>query len=204
MKLLKDIWHSFLLIIAFFICGLVVYALTIMSLNSTILFYDGLSAFLIILTISYSGIFIFSYRQKNACSFCPKTLFTAAFAGAMLVYSFHITLPTIIDRSISLFLLSRMEGSGSGVPVDKLQELFLNGYVNNYSAICRRLDEQVLSGNIYFKDNKYYLSENGVYILENLRLIARLVKRDSYYITNILPKNSIYNYTLKNGECLLK
>lgn len=203
MKLFKDMVCSASAILIFFFIGLVIYVLTLMALNSARLFYDGLLAVFFILVVSYAGVgLLYKYIGHRMSDIEPQTLFAAAFAGAMLVYSFHITLPVIIDRSISLFVLSRMEGRNAGVSVEKLQESFLTGYVQNYSAVCRRLEEQVISGNIVFKDKKYYLAENGEYILKALRWIAFLVQRNNYYITDIEDEKSVYTYNIKNGQCV--
>jgi hypothetical protein len=203
MKILKDIFYSSLAILGFFILGILIYIATLVIVDSARLFYDGLVAVITIILVSYPGIcLVYRYRPQWVESVGRQTMFTAAFGAAMLVYSFHITLPTIIDRSISLFVLSRMEGSTAGVTVEQMQESFLKGYVHDYSAVCRRLDEQIISGNIEFRDQKYYLGESGEHILTMLRWIARLVQRNEYYITDKNSEKLLYTYTVENGQCV--
>lgn len=205
MKLLRDVFNSSIAILFFFVIGMIIYVLTLLVVDSARLYYDGLIAVFAIISICYVGISIlYKYAENKVSHFPRQSLFTAAFAAAMLVYSFHITLPTIIDRSISLFVLSRMEGGSAGVPVEDLQASFIKGYVHNYSAICRRLDEQLISGNVVFQNNKYYLTKNGEDILKVLRWIARLVKRNEYYITDSSSEKLLYTYTVVNGQCVYK
>lgn len=203
MSAIKDICLSLLHIAAFFFAGMGVYIMTLLFYDSTRLYYDGLLAVLVMLFISYATVAAFFAKKKgNESSASRQSLYTAAFAGAILVYAFHITLPTIIDRSISLFVLSRMEGSAEGVRVEELQKAFLEGYVQSNNAVCRRLDEQLTSGNISFRDGKYYIAPAGHFILQSLRFIATMISRTQYYINEAPFEKQVYTYDVQGGRCV--
>lgn len=73
-----------------------------------------------------------------------------------------------------------MDGKNLGTNVDELQKSFINGYVSKHNAVCRRLDEQIVSGNIRFEDGKYFITANGERVINILRYAAKLVHRSGY------------------------
>lgn len=203
MNFLKNVVGSFLEIGIFFIFGVFVYLLVLWGVDSSRLYYDGLIAVLVIIIFSYLIIFLASrYLNFSHHQFTQRSLLNAALAASTLVYAFHITVPTIIDRSISLYILSRMDGKSSGVNVGELQESFLNGYVSKNNAVCRRLDEQIVSGNIRFENGKYFITDNGERVINILRVVARLVHRSEYYVTESMSDSLLYKYKIENGQCL--
>ena len=132
--------------------------------------------------------------------FRRRELFNCVFIAALLVYAFHITLPTIIDRSISLFILSRIDPA-KGQTIEEMEQAFSDGYVSGHDAVCRRIDEQLVSGNVREQNGRYVITPQGQALLGILRAIANAVGRDQYFIT-APPGHVRRTYEVENGRCL--
>ncbi len=165
------------------------------------LFYDGLiglaSTFVVLLTaiIIYCNI-----QKKKNPSALAKELFLSLLSGFFIVYSFHITFPTVINRGISLYVISRLESSG-GQTIREVRDDYLAGYVDDYSTVCRRVDEQLSSGNVIFKDGRYHITQKGKDILSILKGIAFLTGQSDYYIKKTDQKHPPLYYEVQNGQC---
>lgn len=205
MSFFKNIVGSALEIAYFTILGIIIYLSVLWVFDSGRLYYDGIIAVVITVLISW----VIIYFACTRLSFIKRrthqrSLINAAVAATMIVYSFHITIPTIIDRSISLYILSRMDGRTSGIKFEELQQSFLEGYVNGHNAVCRRLDEQLVTGNIRFEEESYYITPNGARVMDLLRNIAKLVRRNEYYVTESQSTKLLYQYEIKDGQCKLE
>lgn len=165
------------------------------------LFYDGLIAILLAVVVISVSLTISSKLGLNAARFdrTREEICSALLAASFLVYAFHITLPTIIDRSISLFVLSRMDNS-NGLTVEEMQHSFLNGYVSGHDAVCRRIDEQLGSGNIRRTGDRYVITPRAEWLLVFLRSLAETFGQDQYFITRTSGALS-FHYRLRDGHC---
>ena len=96
----------------------------------------------------------------------------------LLGYIHAITLPTIIDRSLSLYFLEKINQQGGGIKILKLNDLFTNEYVREYRLIDVRVTEQMESGTIYLENECVKLTKKGQLI----------VKIGEFYRDNMLAK----------------
>jgi len=130
-----------------------------------------------------------------------RDFFPCLLVAFFIMYSFHITIPTLIDRSISIYLLNQLDESGGKAPIAKLQDEFLEGYVGGYSVVCRRMAEQIESGNVVHDEDIYSLTPRGKRAIEFLRAFAVLTGVNQYYVksndTNLLP----YRYIITANGC---
>jgi hypothetical protein len=145
-----------------------------------ILFYRGiLLAFVVAAVMGLIALLLL--RRWNDSSL--------AIAAAALSLSFNICflvlLPVTVDRSVSVYLLSRIErGQDSGMTSAELQRAFIAGYVVRMGAIDRRLDEQRKSGNITISpDGKVRLTRQGERFMGLSRLVARLFGTDPRFVS---------------------
>ena len=174
-----------------------VYVAYIQSFGGSRLFYDGLVAIL----VGIAGVLTACLLIGHARARLVQPRFYSSLAAACLaVYAFHITIPTIIDRSISLFILSRVDDR-AGTTLEEMQATFLDGYVSDYDAVCRRVDEQLASGNIELRGERYVLTPNGSRILASLESVASLFGQEQYFITSTQGKLP-YSYEVRGSSCL--
>jgi hypothetical protein len=75
------------------------------------------------------------------------TIIGAVFTSLALNVCFLVLFPVTIDRSISVFLLARIE-AGQPLTAAQLQQGFADEYIVEMQQIPRRVREQAISGNI--------------------------------------------------------
>ncbi len=94
-------------------------------------------------------------------------------SGILLFILFISIGPTILDRSVSITVLTSIK-SCSDCSTNKIKEQFFKIYFEENKAIEKRLKEQVLSGNVNETNEKYNLSNRGVVVYEFLRYLTTL------------------------------
>jgi hypothetical protein len=97
-------------------------------------------------------------------------------------YSFAISVPTVIDRSLSFYILEKIQQRGGGIQQDRFSEVFTNEYMIEHRLVDVRLTEQVESGTIVIdQDQCVRLTAKGEHIAHFGR----------YFRTNWLPKERL-------------
>ena len=87
-------------------------------------------------------------------------------------------MPTAIERSLSVYLLERLESSQGMLSISDFNNIAEHDYFNDMSVIETRIDEQVSTGSIVIIDNKVVITDKG----------KRLVKIFSFVKRYLLPK----------------
>ena len=121
-----------------------------------IIFYQGMRL-LGALTLAASIYYI--WRTRTLEGLFNKL--PGIFIGILLGYSFLMTLPVVVDRSITLHFLGYLSTHSSASPED-IRIDFVDKFVINSAAIEKRLEEQVSIGNIYIEDGKVSISKKGL------------------------------------------
>jgi hypothetical protein len=93
-------------------------------------------------------------------------------------YIFAITVPTVIDRSLSIYILEKLDQRGGEIPLSAMRNVFVNEYVPEHRLVDVRLTEQLGSGTITVEDGCVKLTPRG----------KRIVGFTRFYRTNLLPK----------------
>ena len=144
----------------------------------TILFYRGLvvAALAAVLT-AIAGAWL-GRRLRD-----PSLAVAAAAVSFSLNVCFLVLLPVTVDRSVTVYLLSRIEQQQSPVAPRALEQEFVGGYVRDMHAIDRRIDEQRRSGNIAVgSDGKVVLTDQGRSFMAFSRAVARLFGTDPRFV----------------------
>lgn len=137
--------------------GLVLYVLSFqVPFGGEILFYRGLVLAGMVAVIIMSALALVAKRFRLA----PATIIGAAFSSLALNVCFLVVLPVTVDRSISVFLLTRIEDE-QPIKALALQQAFIADYVVDMEQIERRVREQELSGNVIVTENGIVLTERG-------------------------------------------
>jgi small basic protein len=96
-------------------------------------------------------------------------------------YSFAISLPTVIDRSLSFYILEKLDQRGGGIRFDAFNDIFTKEYVKEHRLVDVRLTEQMESGTIVVEGDCVKLTKKG----------RKIVKFSTMFRHNLLPKHRL-------------
>lgn len=96
-------------------------------------------------------------------------------------YALAISLPTVIDRSLSFYILEKLQQRGGGIKQDAFARVFTDEYMKEYRLVDVRLTEQLESGTIEIKDGCVLLTPKG----------QRIADFGQFFRHNLLPKHRL-------------
>jgi hypothetical protein len=96
-------------------------------------------------------------------------------------YAIAISLPTLIDRSLSFYLLEKINQRGGAVKQEAFEVIFKNEYVPEHRLIDIRLTEQLESGTITIENDCVWLTQKG----------KNLVHFSQFFRRNFLPNKRL-------------
>lgn len=97
---------------------------------------------------------------------------------ALVGYALAISVPTVIDRSLSFYILEKLDQRGGGIRQDALAKVFVDEYMNEYRLVDVRLTEQLQSGTIRIDHGCVRLTKKG----------ERIVGASTWFRHNMLPR----------------
>lgn len=173
------------IVIAIFYTGIFILSLRSPVAGDLPLFFRGV---LFIVTTAIVGLIagILIIRRGESASRL-ESVFAAIVLAASLNFSFFVVVPVTLDRSVTTFLLASMSARGAeegGFSKSELQDILQREYLTRFDAVGRRMDEQILSGNVHSSgDGKYALTEQGREFLAFANMIAKIYGIPPRYIT---------------------
>ena len=96
-------------------------------------------------------------------------------------YACAISVPTVIDRSLSFYILEKLQQRGGGIRHDAFEQVFTQEYLKEHRLVDVRLTEQLESGTIKIKDGCVLLTDKG----------ERLVRFSRHFRQHWLPKKRL-------------
>ncbi len=96
-------------------------------------------------------------------------------------YALSISVPTVIDRSLSFYILEKLQQRGGGIKQDNFDQIFTQEYIEEHHLVDVRLTEQLESGTIKIVNGCVKLTKRG----------ADLASFSRYFRKNWLPKNRL-------------
>jgi len=165
------------LILVFAISLAVIYVIHSWFINVDVVFYsaiaDGVLAAVVTLIVastfkwfrSFSG-----FEKLQTFMIC-----------LLLGYGFAISVPTVVDRSLSMYILEKLQQRGGGIQLAAFDAVFKDEYVKEHRLVDIRLTEQLQSGTIVIVDGCVKLTDWG-------RVVAQST---SWFRQNLLPKNRL-------------
>lgn len=99
----------------------------------------------------------------------------------LLGYSFAISVPTVIDRSLSFYILEKLQQRGGGIKLDAFDQVFTQEYVKEHRLVDVRLTEQQQSGTVVIVDGCVKLTPWG----------QTLATSSRYFRSHFLPKQRL-------------
>jgi hypothetical protein len=173
MKLIRSAIATAIFVMLLFL----IYYIHITYFSVNVVFYaaiaDGISATLAAgLILFVAGYFrLFNWFEKT------QMMFIWLLAG----YAFAISVPTVIDRSLSFYILEKIQQRGGGIKLDSFEQVFTKEYVKEHRLVDVRLTEQLESGTIQIDNGCVKLTEKG----NNLARFSRAFRQ------NLLPKQRL-------------
>jgi hypothetical protein len=79
----------------------------------------------------------------------------------LLGYILAISIPTVIDRSLSFYILEKLQQRGGGIQLSKFEQIFTGEYMREHRLVDIRLTEQSESGTIRIEGDCVRLTEKG-------------------------------------------
>lgn len=173
MKIFRSIFvFTFYLIIL-----LIIYYVHIHAFKVDVVFYsaiwDAIFASVIV------GVMLFFLNCLNCFNEFEK--FQMVVMCFMLGYVFAISVPTVIDRSLSFYILEKIQQRGGGIRVDKFEDVFTQEYVKEHRLVDVRLTEQVVSGTIIIDNGCVHLTQRGNW----------LARFSRFFRQHLLPKQRL-------------
>jgi hypothetical protein len=99
----------------------------------------------------------------------------------LLGYSFAISVPTVIDRSLSFYILEKLQQRGGGIKFDSFDRVFTKEYVKEHRLVDVRLTEQQQSGTVTIVGGCVKLTPRGQIIASSSR----------FFRAHFLPKQRL-------------
>ena len=118
---------------------------------------------------------------------------------SLIGYSLSLSLPTVIDRSLSFYFLEKIEQHNGSIEKASMRDIFINDYIDEYKLVEIRITEQLESGTIQLDGSCITLTKRGYLIAKfsnffrkNLLANRRLILDDySNHLTNPLGNSSV-------------
>lgn len=144
-----------------------------------IIFYEGLLLAIYFFVLGLVGTVIARKLHRRLTAYWIP----AVIAAFLFNYAFVITIPSLLDRSISITLIGAVaEGGDKGVTFDALNRLFFESYMDGDRQVRKRLTEQMAGNHIVEHDGSYSLTPKGRFIFETNLFLARLYRIDPHCV----------------------
>jgi hypothetical protein len=96
-------------------------------------------------------------------------------------YCFAISVPTVIDRSLSFYILEKIQQRGGGIQQSRFADVFTKEYLKEHRLVDVRLTEQMESGTIVIQNGCVKLTDKG----------QKLAATSRYFRQHFLPKQRL-------------
>ena len=103
----------------------------------------------------------------------------------LLGYGFAISVPTVIDRSLSMYILEKLQQRGGGIKLAAFDAVFKDEYMKEHRLVDIRLTEQRQSGTIVIENGCVKLTEWGQFVATTT----------TWFRQTLLPKNRLIGDT---------
>lgn len=96
-------------------------------------------------------------------------------------YAFAISIPTVIDRSLSFYILEKLQQRGGGIRQARFADVFTKEYLVEARLVDVRLTEQLQSGTIAIRGGCVRLTPRG----------ERIARWSAYFRRHFLPTHRL-------------
>lgn len=163
--------------VAFLIIVVAVYSLHIRFFRVDVVFYAAIGDAVIAALVTYAGLLGLRFFAPLG-GFEKFQLFVIWLLAG---YALAISVPTVIDRSLSFYILEKLQQRGGGITQDAFRQVFVEEYMPEHHLVDVRLTEQLQSGTIRIENGCVLLTEKG----------ARIADFSRYFRMHWLPKERL-------------
>lgn len=121
------------------------------------------------------------WRLKAFALFGAFEKFQMLLIWLLTAYALAISVPTVLDRSLSFYILEKLQQRGGGIQQSRFAEVFTQEYLKEHRLVDVRLTEQLESGTIRIENGCVRLTEKG----SQLATFSRFFRR------HLLPKQRL-------------
>jgi hypothetical protein len=146
-----------------------------------VLFYRGLFALAATYVLLVLALGVFGRRLPSGLAPPPRDIFGAATVAVSLLCAGFVLGPVTVDRSISVFMLSRFDAH-SPITERQARDAFVSTYVDDWAQIGRRLREQEVSGNLRQTPQGWEITPQGRAFMRTARVVSRLFDADPRFV----------------------
>lgn len=164
----KTFW-ALALTLAFGLSYAAIYLVHIYWFNVGVIFYAVIEDAVIALLLTGAAVFFTRSRLPFNC-FELALLFMIWLIGG---YAAAISGPTVIDRSLSFYILEKLQQRGGGIREDAIARVFVEEYMPEFRLVDVRLTEQQQSGTVEIVNGCVRLTEKG----ERLATFSHFVRQ---------------------------
>lgn len=140
-----------------------------------VVLYD---AFLDVVIAAVAMVGLYLWRLRDKLALTEHEVWLSLLVGFMMCAFYAISVPTIIDRSLSIYILEKLDQRGGGILQDSMVRMFIEEYIPEHHLMDLRMTEGLNSGTMAIKDGCVYLTPRG----------RRVVAFTRFYRTRLLPK----------------
>ncbi len=163
--------------ILFVACLLPVYYLCMRFGKVDVVFYSAIGSAVIAAGLAGSMLYLLRYFSILSGLEKLQLMMIWLLAG----YAFAISVPTVIDRSLSFYLLEKLQQRGGGILQNRFQDVFAQEYLVEHRLVDVRLTEQIESGTIRIEGDCVLLTPRG----------DRLATFSRWFRANLLPQRRL-------------
>ncbi len=143
------------------------------TISTGVVLYDGI---ILATLVSIMGAVVLFYFKRNKNYETSLLLLSNGFVGLLFVL---VLAPVAIDRSLSLYLLHKIEAQGGIVSKQQLDNFIAKDYPDEMKVRQQRVTEQVTSGNLEILPNgRFKISEGGQTVLQVTGIVRRVFRLD--------------------------
>lgn len=164
-------------VVLYVVVLLSVYIIHALYFRVNVVFYSAiLDAFI---AAAISGVIVYLVPWFGSLGSIEKAQLIVIWV--LLGYGYAISVPTVLDRSLSFYLLEKIEQRGGGIKESAFPWIFVHEYMPEDHLVDIRLTEQLQSGTITIKHGCVLLTTKGKF----------LAKASKYFRNHFLPKHRL-------------
>jgi hypothetical protein len=151
---------ALLLLAVFLVSLLAVYYVHVLFFNVDVIFYSAILDG--VLASGITAAVLLPLRWFRVFTGFEKTLMILLFLS--FGYAFAISVPTVIDRSLSFYILEKLQQRGGSIPYASMDDVFKDEYMKEDHLVEVRMTEQLASGTIKLDQGMVELTPRGQFI----------------------------------------
>jgi hypothetical protein len=169
--------RALLATIIFIVALLATYYVHMRHFRVDVVLYASILDAVLALAVVFAGLYLLKWFRD----FSRLELIQLAAIWLLGGYVFAISIPTVIDRSLSFYILEKLQQRGGGIREDAFRQVFTEEYVREHHLVEVRLTEQLQSGTVAIHDGCVTLTPRG----------ERLASFSRFYRQNLLPTHRL-------------